>query len=167
MDYAPGKKLPDHLSPFVNDDLEGYTPKRREELLRIKAEKLGISLPEKIESNVEDLDDSEALEEEYLKGIEAETSGKSYNENQQQEDEKEEEQEKSQKKQKISPKKKSKKTQNKDGDEEDPEDNNLSGLLTNKRRRLYNKIEKGKARRQNKIEHLTQKRNQAEKNNNK
>eukprot|EP01091_Cochliopodium_minus_P020370 TRINITY_DN887_c1_g1_i1.p1 TRINITY_DN887_c1_g1~~TRINITY_DN887_c1_g1_i1.p1 ORF type:complete len:634 (-),score=237.76 TRINITY_DN887_c1_g1_i1:56-1957(-) len=153
MDYAPGKKLPDHLSPFVNDEHEGYTPKRREEILRLKAVQLGISLPDQNEEeNDDDLDDSEAIEQEYLKGIEAEASGKSFSEHQKENANKKKE------KRKKEPKK-----TNKEGDEEDPQDHDLAGLLNNKRRRLFQKIEKGKVRKEKKVERLQTKRKLAEK----
>jgi hypothetical protein len=34
--YAPGQELPAHLSPFVNDQEEGYVPERRAQLDQVK-----------------------------------------------------------------------------------------------------------------------------------
>jgi pescadillo protein len=41
--YGPGKSLPPHLSPFVNDEQEGYVPERKQQvLLYIQQSKSGL-----------------------------------------------------------------------------------------------------------------------------
>ncbi len=45
-EYAPGRGLPPHLSPFVNDEQEGYVPERKQQILRfIEQSKQGLAPP--------------------------------------------------------------------------------------------------------------------------
>lgn len=82
-DYEPGKKPPPHLSPFVDNEAEGYTPEYAEMLKQLKAattpsEHRAEEIPE--EGTMPELGPRPAaskaeLEEEYLREVELEAAG--------------------------------------------------------------------------------------------
>eukprot|EP01117_Protostelium_nocturnum_P006092 TRINITY_DN2193_c0_g1_i1.p1 TRINITY_DN2193_c0_g1~~TRINITY_DN2193_c0_g1_i1.p1 ORF type:complete len:594 (+),score=234.74 TRINITY_DN2193_c0_g1_i1:52-1833(+) len=86
-EYYPGKNLPPHLSPFAPNFVDGYQPRRREQLDRLKQqlEENGFVdsntvVNEPLETEYETVNPNAGLTEEeiYQKEMEAEKSGKSF-----------------------------------------------------------------------------------------
>ena len=42
--YAPGKPMPPHLSPFVNNEEEGYAPDFAQEIARLQVSRVLIAV---------------------------------------------------------------------------------------------------------------------------
>ncbi|ELR22063.1 ribosome biogenesis pescadillolike protein [Acanthamoeba castellanii str. Neff] len=73
-EYAPGTTLPAHLSPFVNDEIEGYVPARREQLLALKAQAPIVSASggDSSQRPLSEEEQLRAMEEEYRASLQRE-----------------------------------------------------------------------------------------------
>merc|ERR1711879_578150 len=75
-EYGISCKLPPHLSPFVNDESEGYVPQRAKELKKLIASAKGEEyIGSDNDSDGEVDSDDETQEERYQKELQAEQKG--------------------------------------------------------------------------------------------
>ncbi|ETL82324.1 hypothetical protein L917_17500 [Phytophthora nicotianae] len=163
--YVPGAELPPHLSPFVNDQQEGYTPEYRKELDKLKSasqvlREVGAVGDEEASDSEEE--DAEEQEEAYAADLKAEMDGqdKEDSEADSDDDEEEEEEEKEEKslKRKAEPstEKKSKRVKK---EEEAAELKELAKtMMSKKAKRLYDRMQYGLGKKADKIQKLEDKR---------
>ncbi|CAI5702911.1 unnamed protein product [Peronospora effusa] len=183
--YVPGAELPPHLSPFVDDGQEGYTPEYRKELEKLKSAKQ--VLHEVGAAGVEDSEEEDAEEQEevYAADLKAEADGKTVekegNDSEEEEEEEENEEEESDKEEKdevnnddekvkkedekSSLKRKSdvatinKKTKRIKKEEEAAELKELAKtMMSKKAKRLYDRMQYGLGKKADKIQKLEDKR---------
>lgn len=139
--YTPTAKLPPHLSPFVNDELEGYKPEYKDKLEEyVSGAKKEESQEDK---DMEEDEDEEDVEMAYQRELEEERQGKY--ESEQQEDDK----------------KSMKKRKTKHAEEEEAT-KMAQSLLPSKKRKLLAHIEKGKKAKNERLEKIHEKKQKLE-----
>ena len=157
--YAPGAALPPHLSPFVDDEAEGYVPDYRQELQKLKSARDvaatgglnedGVDSDDSADddgSEDEEEDEVEGDEARYVRELAAEMAGKSVgeegadgsdddgSEDGSEEEEEEEEEE-------VKPKLSAKKRKAKEAEEE--EHKLALTMMPKKAKRLYDRMQHG------------------------
>ncbi|RLN63667.1 hypothetical protein BBJ28_00018658 [Nothophytophthora sp. Chile5] len=153
--YVPGADLPPHLSPFVDDEREGYTPEYRKQLEKLKSASQVLREVGAVgDEGVSDMDEDEDEEEAYAAGLKAELDG----EPDEEEDEEVEEEEPTLKR-KAEPATVEKKSKRAKQQEEAAELKELAkSMMSKKSKRLYDRMQYGLGRKADNIQKLEDKR---------
>ncbi|KAG6963914.1 hypothetical protein JG688_00007938 [Phytophthora aleatoria] len=162
--YVPGAELPPHLSPFVNDQQEGYTPEYRKELEKLKSASQVLREVGAVGDEGASDSEEEDAEEAYAADLKAEMDGKdakSSDEEDEESDDEEEEEEKEEKslKRKADTETTEKKSKRVKKDEEAAELKELAKtMMSKKAKRLYDRMQYGLGKKADKIQKLEDKR---------
>lgn len=138
--YAAGSTLPPHLSPWVDNEEEGYTPKYAEEIERLKNGET-VDPEEMAAENSEDSEAEQEIEEADVAAVEEEE------ESEDEEDEVKEDSKKAQEKR-----------DNKRKKDEEEAHRLAKTMMSRKATHLYGRMQHGIAKKQAKVESLNQRR---------
>ncbi len=155
--YGIGKELPPHLSPFVNDDEEGYKPKYAEEIERLKNGEEICEL-EQEEASISSLCEEEnQFVEQKPEDINEQMDEAAESDSEEEEDEEKEEEEEEEINHPLN------EVKMKTKQEKDDEAKELAKLMMSKKAtRLYGRMQHGLAQKQEKVANLERKRKDIE-----
>lgn len=148
--YAVGAPLPPHLSPWVDNEEEGYKPAYAEEIERLK---LGEPVEEK---EAEEMDESES----EVDDDEEEKADAHHSESE--EDAEEEEEEPVEDRRKKSEKKRKKKKRKTQDEDKDEAHELARSMMSRKAQHLYGRMQHGIAQKKQKVEDLQRRRKEIE-----
>ena len=163
--YGVGMALPPHLSPWVDDKEEGYVPKYKEEVERLRNGEIlddisDVQLEAVVKTNdsIQDEDESDEAESSEEEKKERTTFGNDDDDDDDDESETSEEEEEDEDDDEETDQKAAKKTRT-----EDEEAAHLAkALMSKKAARLYGRMQHGIAQKQTKVDNLHKKRREIE-----
>jgi pescadillo len=146
--YGLGVSLPPHLSPWVDNEEEGYKPKYAEEIERLKNGESVEAIQEEVGVDSDAEENSGEEEAEELTKVEADEDDEDKAEDEESDDDDEE---------------KKKKSAEKKREKEEREAHELAkSMMSRKAAHLYGRMQHGIAKKQNKVETLTTRRREIE-----
>eukprot|EP00742_Colponemidia_sp_Colp-10_P007547 GILJ01008135.1.p1 GENE.GILJ01008135.1~~GILJ01008135.1.p1 ORF type:complete len:597 (-),score=130.90 GILJ01008135.1:136-1926(-) len=156
--YTPGKVLPPHLSPFVDDESVGYIPEQKKAIEKLRKERAGLLDTDAMEVEQGDEDEEETEEMRHARELAAEAEGATYSSTQQKENSSEEEDGDEDEEEETKPAKapvrtaKQKRAPKVSAEEEEKELAKI--MMPKKHKRLYSRMQHGIQKKASEVEQL-------------